>query len=111
MSFGNMIAIFALCFSFYSAWFTYKEPRFVTISVPAVIESQSKVLSRSLHGTVEIDKVKIRSDVEKYSRKISETVADYARKNNLIIFEKGSILATSIVIDDITDEFIKAINN
>lgn len=86
-------------------------PSFVTISVTKVIESQAKIIDSEMvkNNTVLTDK-QVQDRVEKYTQRISDALADYSKKNKAIVFEKGAIISDGFGVKDITDEFIKAVN-
>lgn len=89
----------------------YNQPRFATISVPKVIESQIKKYDNELQASKNIpSEAQMQADVEKYTVMIAKTIKDYTMKNNLIVLEKGSVVSSGIVIEDMTDDFIKAIS-
>lgn len=86
-------------------------PSFVTISVTKVIESQAKIIDGEMvkNNTV-LTGAQIQDRVEKYTQRISDALADYSKKNKAIVFEKGAIISDGFGVKDITDEFIKAVN-
>lgn len=89
----------------------YNQPRFATISVPKVIDSQIKKYDKELQTSKTIpSEAQIQADVEKYTVMIAKTIKDYTKKNNLIVLEKGSVVSSGIIIEDMTDDFIKAIS-
>ena len=109
--FIGTIAILGLLTGSFALYKQYNQPRFATISVPKVIESQVKKFDKELQSSKVIPSdAQIQADIDKYTVMIAKTIKDYTKKNNLIVLEKGSLVSSGIVIEDMTDDFIKAIS-
>jgi len=115
MNFTTVVLSLTTCAAFALSAFNYYQqslkPQFVTINVPKVIDSQVKKIDKSIQASeIMPSEEQLKRDVEKYSNLIKQTLSSYTKKNNLIVFEKGSIISSGVEIKDITEEFIKAIN-
>lgn len=110
-------AIVGLIFGFFGAFAYIKffksdaSLNFVTISVAKIIESEAKSIDGEMikNGSIYSDE-QIQARVERYTKKISDSLYDYSKQNKIIVLEKSAVIADGVGIKDITDEFIKAVN-
>ena len=110
---GGMCVCLGILGGYISTLFDVKPLKvpFVTISVARVIESQAQRIDNEMiqNNTVLTDK-EVQDRVERYTRTLSKVLEAYSKKHHVIVFEKGAIVSDGMGIEDITDAFIKAIN-
>ena len=86
-------------------------PSFVTISVAKIIEYEAKKIDGEMirNNSIFTDN-QLQEKIEKYTQKITDSLANYSKANKVIVLEKGAIVSDGFGIQDITDDFIKAVN-
>lgn len=105
------LVLASIVMSAYTLYLNVKQPRFATISVLKVIEHQVKKFDQEMRTLNTVpNEAQRQMDVEKYTSMIAKTIKEYSKKNNLVVFEQGSIVSSGIEIEDMTDDFIKAIS-
>lgn len=105
------LSIIAIVLSSYCIKKNYGSPKFVTINIQKIIDNQASKVDKEMLETKQLPSTeKLQRDIEKYTEHVAEVLKGYTANKNMIVFEKSSIISSGIYIEDITDDFLKAIS-